>query len=155
MPPAWTERAQSSSAHGSAGGLPGWAKRSRILKRPSSAARPSLAKHRCKPRTWTPDTLLGLLEHAGLPSWWKDLLATSIAEALACPLLVGLEIFSGCEALSEAFRKYAGPFASFDNISDPSNDILSWAGLKRLAVWILSIGKHGYIHLGTPCKSWV
>ena len=29
------------------------------------------------------------------------------------------------------------------------------AGLERLAVWILRIGRHGYVHLGTPCKSWI
>eukprot|EP00969_Alexandrium_andersonii_P231588 10227154-Alexandrium_andersonii.AAC.1 len=40
-------------------------------------------------------------------------------------------------------------------VSDAENDVLTMHGLKRIALWMLRIGKNGYVHLGTPCKSWV
>ena len=78
-----------------------------------------------------------------------------MAEAWVSTLIFGIEICSGCEALSEAFRTHVGLFLSFYTVCDPENDVLTMQGLRRIASWMLRIGKNGYVHLGTPCKSWV
>ena len=56
-----------------------------------------------------------------------------MAEAWVSTLIFGIEICSGCEALSEAFRTHVGPFLSFDTVSDPENDVLIMQGLRRIA----------------------
>ena len=106
MPPRWAQRAQSA---GSSDGFPKWVARSRGLQRPSFAVQPAVAERHCEPRAWTPDTLAHKLERVALPQWWKHLFAEVMAEAWVSPSIFGTEIFSGCEALSEAFRTHVEP----------------------------------------------
>ncbi|MFM7986672.1 MAG: hypothetical protein ACKPKO_45890, partial [Candidatus Fonsibacter sp.] len=94
------------------------------------------------------------LELVALPQWWTNLFAEVMAEAWVRTFIFGIQICSGREALSEAFRTHVGPLLRVDTVSDPENDALTMQGLRRIASWMLRIGRNGYVHLGTPCKSW-
>jgi hypothetical protein len=147
--PKWAARASGGSTR-----KPSWAaKASSCASRSSSG---SVLPKPCKRhRPWTRTTLHDKLLSAVVPQWWVSLVLDCAREAVSQPMLYGVEYFSGCEALSSAFRLLVGPFASFDIRKGDHHDILKANGLRTAIILLLSVMEGGYLHFGTPCKSWV
>ena len=57
--------------------------------------------------------------------------------------------------LSKAFLEFVGPFSSYDINMGNDYDVTLKAGQIFAIRLLLQVARGGYLHFGTPCKSWV
>lgn len=133
---------------------PNWA--ARVSGSDSRSSGGSVLPKACKGcRPWTGTSLHDTLLYAVVPQWWVSLVLDCAREAVSQPMLYGVEYCSGGAALASVFRLLVGPCASSDIRQGDHHDILKENGLRTDLILLLSVIEDGYLHFGTPCKSWV
>eukprot|EP00973_Karenia_brevis_P089021 12346149-Karenia_brevis.AAC.1 len=154
--PSWANRARAKlSLSKRAAARPSWATRAAtVKKRPASKGEPA-DEAQPKHRAWTEHELASKLHVTTLPAWWVTLVLACATLAAQQTILHGVEFFSGEGELTAAFCLLVGPFACYDIKHGRLHDILEDDGLRSAVVLLLRVASGGYVHFGTPCKSWV
>ena len=155
MKPTWARSAATPTAAStpSASSTPGWARRAAV----SSSARPTATRRPAQAleRAWARHELGDKLRAAVLPAWWISLILACSEAAASLPLLAGVEYFSGEAELSKACESMIGPWGRYDIKHGTDFDASTAAGQQRAIIMLLRVARRGYVHFGTPCKSWV